>query len=85
MSISADVDSDNRESDRRDEALDRRRHFHNLFSPNDNFLYEVFMWLIDNVEGEWTASPNENEGEDTRVTCQTQFDRKDDLKYLSFG
>ncbi|MBT3906444.1 MAG: hypothetical protein HOB79_18760 [Rhodospirillaceae bacterium] len=87
LSVAASVDEDNRKGDRRDrggdrreDAPDRRGHFQNLFSPNDNFLYEVFMWLIDNSEGEWTAGPNENDTEDDRVTCRIRFDQKSDLE-----
>ena len=87
VSLAASVDDDNRTGDRRDKgddrrgsAPDRRGHFQNLFSPNDNFLYEAFMWLIDNSEGEWTAGPNENDTEDDRVTCRIRFDQKSDLE-----
>jgi hypothetical protein len=85
--IAASVDEDSRKSDRRvddgdrrDEAPDRRGHFQNLFSPDDNFFYEVFMWLIDNSEGELTAGPNENETDDSSVTCRISFDQKADLE-----
>ncbi len=77
VSIAASVDEDKRAADRRDddgdrcdEVPDRRGHFQNLFSPDDNFFYEVFMWRIDNSEGEWTAGPNENETEDSHVNCR---------------
>jgi hypothetical protein len=37
------------------------------------------MWLIDNIEGEWTAGPNENEIADSKVTCCVRFEEKEDL------
>jgi len=38
------------------------------------------MWLIDNSEGELTAGPNENETDDSSVTCRISFDQKADLE-----
>jgi hypothetical protein len=84
VSIEASSDVDNRKkSDRRGDdrrgGPDRRGFFQNLYNPDDNFLYDVFMWLIDNIEGEWTAGPNENEIPDSKVTCRIRFDNKKDL------
>jgi len=84
VSIEASLDVDNRKkSDRRGDdrrsEQDRRGFFQNLYNPDDNFLYDVFMWLIDNIEGEWTAGPNENQVGNSKVTCRIRFDEKEDL------
>ncbi|MCP4710376.1 MAG: hypothetical protein GY869_17270, partial [Planctomycetes bacterium] len=79
VSISASVEDRRLLGDRRSLA-DRRGHYFNLFDPRDDFLYEVFIWLIDSTEGEWASGANENEPKDSPVTCRIRFDEESDLR-----
>ena len=65
--------------DRRRDS-DRRGHYHNIFNPDDNFLYEVFMWLVDHTEGEWSTGEAENEPDGSPVTCRIRFEDGKDLE-----
>jgi len=78
VSISASV-SDRRSTNDRRSQEDRRGHYFNLFNPRDEFLYEVFIWLIDCTQGEWFSGANENEPDDSPVTCRIRFEEEDDL------
>lgn len=79
VSISATT-VENREGDERRTSEDRRGHYQNLFSTDDNFLYEVFAWLIDCTGGEWSSGPNDNEPDGSPVTCRVRFDDPADLE-----
>lgn len=79
VSISASVVEHRKGRDRR-HSDDRRGHYQNLFSPDNNFLYEVFVWLIDCTEGEWSSGANDHEPEGSAVTCRVRFDEESDLE-----
>ena len=70
---------DRRERTDRRQPGDRRGHYYNQVNPDDNFLYEVFVWLIDSTKGEWSCGANEHEPEDSPVTCRIRFDNETDL------
>ncbi len=79
VSVSASV-LDHRQGGDRRGSEDRRGHYHNLFNPDDNFLYEVFVWLVDNTKGKWSSGANVNEPDDSPVTCRVRFDEEADLE-----
>jgi|GEM_PF-1208636 len=79
VSISASVENRRDKGDRRSPE-DRRGNFFNLYNPRDDFLYEAFAWLIDTAQGEWTSGPNENEPDESLVTCRIRFEEKSDLE-----
>ncbi len=54
--------------------------FKNFYSANGNFLYDVFMWLVDNVSGEWSSGSFEDDPGDQFVTCRVKFEEKKDLE-----
>ena len=60
-------------------AVNQNDKFNSFYSANGNFLYDVFMWLIDNVSGEWSTGPFEDDPGDQFVTCRVKFKEQKDL------
>jgi hypothetical protein len=71
-------------------AANQNDTFKNLYSGTDNFLYDVFMWLIDNISGDWSTGPVENgpiedgpanpaDHDNEFVTCRVKFKDQKDL------
>jgi len=79
ISILASATSEQRTNqDRRKE--DRRGFHHNLDIQDNQFLSEVFTWLLTCTNGEWNAGANENEPNDSPTSCRIRFEDEEDLK-----
>ncbi len=73
------TDNDKRKLDERRQPDDRRRHFVNLLGSGDNFFDDVIGWLFQNGNDEWYIGPNENEPEESEVTCRVSFESVDKM------
>ncbi|HJO86298.1 MAG TPA: hypothetical protein QF359_05000 [Rhodospirillales bacterium] len=53
---------------------DRWGNFVNLISPDEEFYNEMINWLLENGDDQWSVGSNDNEAEDSEVTCRVRFD-----------
>ena len=73
ISIAPKDDDKRSKSDRR-EGTDRRGYHVNLMISDDQGIQDVFTWLIDNAEENWTIGPNDNEPSESTVPCRVRFE-----------
>ena len=71
--------SDQRKSNDRRVDEDRRGFYVNLVNPIDQYYEEMIAWLLENGRDEWTIGPNDNEPENSDVTCRVRFETKERL------
>ena len=63
---------------------DRRGHFLNLVTSDEEFYNEMVNWLLQNGDDQWSIGPNENEAEDSKVTSRVRFGSLDKLLEFKF-
>ncbi|HEB79540.1 MAG TPA: hypothetical protein ENI79_03575 [Rhodospirillales bacterium] len=80
IASAAELEFDDRRRGEERRVEERRGHYLNLAHSNEAFLYEMFLWLKDNIDAGWRIGPNQAEPEHSPVTCRIRFDREDDLE-----
>lgn len=75
----APTDEDKRNQSDRREGNDRRGYHVNLMISDDQGIQDVFAWLIGNADDNWTIGPNDNEPQESAVTCRVRFESESQM------